>query len=135
MTERELNLCLSRLKRSVNTAGERIPGNMYFFNPLSFYLYIKDDMCFGKQTIEQVMKRIEPFIPLRLSEDNFEIFLDNMLEPERADEIHSELMEKVKGDFIYTVLGANSPETWADITSTCESIRHMKESKIYQTLV
>jgi hypothetical protein len=112
-----------------------VPANIYFFNPVSFYCYIKDSICFGRQSIEDVVNRIEPYIPLRLTEDNFEMFLDNMLDVNGDNEIGTDLMTKVKGDFIYAMLGANSPEMWAELTGSCESIRHMKESKLYQNLI
>jgi hypothetical protein len=111
-----------------------LPKNIIFFNAVSFYFYIKDFACNGKQTIEGAINRIEPYIPLKLTEDTLELFLDNMLEVESNQEVNIDLMTRVKGDFVYSIQTADSPERWGEILDTCESIRHMKESKLFTSL-
>jgi len=135
ITEQELSACLSRLKKSVNSISSQLPRNIVFFNAVSFYFHIKDMHCFGRLTIEEVLSRIEPYIPIRLTQEMFDMFLDNILAAKNGEELNMELMIKAKGDFVYAVQDANGPEEWAAIVNTCESIRQMKESRAYSTLV
>ena len=135
ITPQELSICLTRLKRAINCHSSNLPKNVFFFNALSFYLFMKDLPCHGKLTIDDIISRIEPYIPIRLTQETFDMFLDNILAAKNGEELSEELMLKAKGDFVYAVQAANTPETWATIVKTCESIRGMKESKSYSTLV
>ena len=135
ITEQELNACLSRLKKSINSIGSQIPKNIVFFNAVSFYFHIKDLPCYGKVTIDDLISRIEPYIPIRLTQEMFDMFLDNILAAKNGAELNMELMIKAKGDFVYAIHDANGPEEWTAIVNTCESIRQMKENKAFSTLV
>ena len=131
----ELHLCLTRLKRAINAIGQQLPKNIVFFNALSYYFFIKDLPCHGRITIDDLLGRIEPFIPIRLTQEMFDMFLDNIIAAKNGDELNMELLVKAKGDFVYEIHAANTPEAWASILSTCESIREMKENKVFSTLV
>jgi len=135
ITRQELNACLSRLKKSISGICSQLPKNIVFFNASSFYFHIKDLPCYGRLTIEELLSRIEPYIPIRLTQEMFDMFLDNILAAKNGDELNIELMVKAKSDFVYAVHDANTPEEWATIVSTCESIREMKESRAFSTLV
>jgi len=135
ITEQELNANLSRLKKSINSISMQMPKNIVFFNAMSFYFHIKDLPCYGRMTVDEILSRIEPYIPIRLTQDMFDMFLDNILAAKNGDELNLELMVKAKGDFVYAVHDANTPEEWSAIVSTCESIRQVKESRVYSTLV
>jgi len=135
ITEQELNTCLSRLKRSINSICSHMPKNIVFFNAVSFYFHIKDLPCYGRVTIDDLLNRIEPYIPIRLTQEMFDMFLDNILAAKNGEELNLELMIKAKGDFVYAVHSANGPDEWTAIVNTCESIRQMKESRAYSALV
>ena len=135
ITNQELGVYLTKLKRAINMHGSSLPKNVVFFNTVSFYLFVKDFPCHGQLTIEDLLSRVEPYIPIRLTQEMFDMFLENILAAKNGDELSQELMIKAKGDFIYDVHAANTPESWANIINTCESIRGMKESKAYTTLV
>jgi len=135
ITNQELNVYLTKLKRAINIHGSNLPKNIVFFNTVSFYLHVKDLPCHGRFTIEDLLSRVEPYIPIRLTQEMFDMFLENILAAKNGDELSQELMVKAKGDFIYDLHAANSPDAWAYIVNTCESIRGMKESKAYSTLV
>jgi len=135
ITEQELNTSLARLKRSINGICSQLPKNIVFFNAVSFYFHIKDLPCYGRLSIDELINRIEPYIPIRLTQEMFDMFLDNILAAKNGEELNLELMIKAKGDFVYSVQEANTPEEWAVIVNTCESIRQVKESKAYATLV
>ena len=135
ITEQELNASLSRLKKSISGISAQLPKNIVFFNAISFYYHIKDLPCYGRFTIDDLLNRIEPYIPIRLTQEMFDMFLDNILAAKNGEELNMELMLKAKGDFVYAVQEANGPEEWAVIVNTCESIRQMKENRVYSTLV
>jgi len=135
ITDQELGTCLARLKRSINSVSSGLPKNIVFFNAVSFYFHIKDLPCYGRFTIDELLSRIEPYIPIRLTQEMFDMFLDNIMAAKNGDELNMELMIKAKGDFVYAVQEASTPEEWASIVNTCESIREMKESRVYSTLV
>ena len=135
ITTQELSICLTRLKRAINCHGSNLPKNILFFNALSFYLFIKDLPCHGRMSIDDILSRIEPYIPIRLTQDMFDMFLENIIAAKNGDELNQDLIIKAKGEFIYDVYEANTPEIWASIVKTCETIREMKESKTYTTLV
>jgi len=135
ITQQELSACLSRLKKSINGICSQLPKNIVFFNAASFYFHIRDMTCCGRLSIEELLSRIEPYIPIRLTQEMFDMFLDNILAAKNGEDLNAELMVKAKGDFVYAVHDADSPEEWAAIVNTCESIREMKESRAYSTLV
>ncbi|MDR3240335.1 MAG: hypothetical protein LBT44_09670 [Clostridiales bacterium] len=138
MTNQELLIALGYLRKSVNHFSAQIFKNIIFFNAVSFYLYLKDFPCRGKQTIEDIVDRLEPYIPLKLTQDNFDLFMNTVLgsgEASRKETETLELMVKVKGDFVYSVQTANTQGKWSQIVDTCESIRQMKEAKMFHTLV
>jgi len=135
ITEQELNASLSRLKKSVNIISSQMPKNIVFFNAVSFYFHIKDLPCYGRLTIDELLNRIEPYIPIRLTQEMFDMFLDNILAAKNGEDLNQELMIKAKGDFVFAVQEANGPEEWTAIVNTCESIRQMKESRAYATLI
>ena len=135
ITEQELSLSLSRLKRSINSITSHMSKNIIFFNAVSFYYHIKDLPCYGRFTIDDLLNRIEPYIPIRLTQEMFDMFLDNILAAKNGEELNMELMIKAKGDFVYAIHDANGPEEWTVIVNTCESIRQMKESRAYSALV
>ena len=133
--EQELNTCLTRLKRTINAMRSLMPKNIVFFNAVSFYFYVKDAPCYGRLSIDDVLGRIEPYIPIRLTQEMFDMFLDNILAAKNGEELNTELMIRAKGDFVYEVQEANTPEAWAVIVNTCNTIREMKENRAYTTLV
>ncbi|MDR2650349.1 MAG: hypothetical protein LBB94_11640 [Clostridiales bacterium] len=135
ITDQELAAYLTELKRAVNGTDSATPDNVIFFNAISFYFYIKDLPCRGRQTIDEVLSLIEPYIPIRLTQEMFDMFLDNILTVKNGEEPTIEMMIHAKGDFLLDVREANTPEAWANIVDTCESIREMKESRAYSTLV
>ena len=135
ITEQDLNACLSRLKRSINNISSQLPKNIVFFNTVSFYFHIKDMPCYGRLSIDELLNRIEPYIPIRLTQEMFDMFLDNIAAAKNGGELNMELMIKAKGDFVYAVQNANGPEEWTAIVNTCESIRQMKESRAFSALV
>ena len=135
ITEQELSVYLIRLKRAINNHGFSLPKNIVFFNAVSYYFFIKDLPCYGRLTIDDLLSRIEPYIPIRLTQEMFDMFLDNILAAKNGEELGEELMLKAKGDFVYAVQAANTPEAWDAIAKTCESIREVKESKTFTTLV
>jgi len=135
ITDKELGAYLTWLKKAVNSIGSQLPKNIVFFNAISFYFHIKDMPCRGRLTIDELLDRIEPYIPIRLTQEMFDMFLDNILAAKNGDDLNMELMIKAKGDFVFSVQEANSPEAWAVIVNTCESIRAMKESRAYSTLI
>ena len=135
ITEQELSVYLIRLKRAINNHGFNLPKNIVFFNAVSYYFFIKDLPCYGRLTIDDLLGRIEPYIPIRLTQEMFDMFLDNILAAKNGEELGEELMLKAKGDFVYAVQAANTPEAWDAIAKTCESIREVKESKTFTTLV
>jgi hypothetical protein len=135
ITGPELNACLSRLKRTISGITSRMPKNLLFFSAVSFYYYIKDWPCHGRSSVDDLLNHIEPYIPIRLTQEMFDMFLDNILAAKNGGELNTELMVKAKGDFVLAVQNAGGPEEWAAIVNTCESIREMKESQKYATLV
>ena len=135
ITNQELSVYLTRLKKAISSHGSELPKNIVFFNAVSFYFFIKDLPCHGRLTIDDLISRIEPYIPIRLTQEMFDLFLENILAAKNGEELSQELMVKAKGDFVYEIHVANTPEAWAIITNTCESIREMKESRAFSTLV
>ncbi|MDR1536574.1 MAG: hypothetical protein LBU32_00995 [Clostridiales bacterium] len=135
ISNQELLANLTHLKKGINNCSLKDIKNIIFFNPVSFYFFVKDFPCHGRQTIDDVLDRIEPYIPLRLTQDNFELFIDSVLETKENEENIIDLMIKVKGDFVYSIQSARSPNQWSEIVDTCESIRQMKDSKPYPSLL
>ncbi|MDR1642259.1 MAG: hypothetical protein LBT59_21415 [Clostridiales bacterium] len=135
MSNQELLNNLTRLKKSINACTMSNMRNIIFFNPVSFYHFIKDLPCHGRLSIDDVLDKVEPFIPMKLTQDNFELFIDSVMESKNSEENIADLMTKVKGDFVCQIQSARSPSQWSDIVSTCESIRQMKDTKAYPSLV
>ncbi|MDR1560300.1 MAG: hypothetical protein LBS84_11515, partial [Clostridiales bacterium] len=115
ITDQELAAYLTKLKRTINGAGSGTPENVIFFNAVSFYYHIRDLSCHGRLTVDEVLSRIEPYIPIRLTQEMFDMFLDNILAAKNGDELNSELMIKAKGDFLMDMWEANTPEAWGNI--------------------
>ena len=75
-------------------------------------------------TIGVLLDIIEPYIPFKLSEDNFELFMDSVLKPEDTT---PEFSHKAKLDFIQALRTIRRPEEWNQTLAVCESIRQLKE--------
>ena len=73
-------------------------------------------------TLGMVLDILEPYIPFRLTEENYDIFMETLLQPENPF-----LSHKAKLDFIIKLRAITNPAEWEQTILVCETIRSIKE--------
>lgn len=117
------DLCgyLSLLRRELNNEKTISFPNLIFLNSRAFYHFLAGRPC-GKDTIGGILKKIEPCIPLAVTEESFSLFLSACQEPAAART--RSFLENSKADFLLMVCrSAQDEDQWQALVALCESLR------------
>ena len=91
-----------------------------FLNEWCMYRHICDFRIPGRQiraNIGALLDVLEPYIPFRISEDNFDLFMESI----------PQFTHKAKLDFVVFLRDIRNPEEWERTLAVCEAIRAVKE--------
>jgi len=135
ITKDQLLGLMTILKNSVDSFNQKC-SNVEFMNDWCMYRHLRaigvprssEKSWFSLfrrkklATLGLVIDILEPYIPFRLTEENFELFMETLAQPENPFFAH-----KARLDFIVAMRDISNPEEWEEVLSVCETIRSLKE--------
>ena len=127
LTKKQLLGLINFLKESLTIFDRQY--KVAYFNDWSFYHHVRNFYvtCEGVRkgaTIGAILDILEPYIPFKLSEENFELFMESVL---KHHNITPEFSHKAKLDFVLALRTIRHPEELNQTLAVCESIRALKE--------
>lgn len=131
LTQDQLRGLINLLKESLTFFYNQ--NKIKFLNDWCMYLHIRDyaipkkgKMRFNTN-IGSILDILEPYIPFRLTEENFDLFMDAVFLPEEiSEEINMKLSHKSKMDFCLSLRALRDNDDWSQMLSTCETIRALR---------
>jgi hypothetical protein len=142
LTRQELSEYMQTLKRTLLWFELHYSRNLVFFDKQSMYWHMRnvvlsppDNFC-GKKRFQrkppadlgELLDIIEPYIPIQLTEDNFNFFMDAVTDSYRdAVDLPDAFTHKAKQDFVAKLRAFTHPSEWQQVMMVCESIRFIKE--------
>ena len=104
-------------------------GNVIFYNMESFYAFLKKE-TYENTSVENIMDEIQPFIPISITEDNLELFLQASTANDMNEMslLENRFENRTRIDFINTIKNVRNDSEWLGILRICETIRDYKES-------
>ena len=134
LTQRQLLSLMHLLKDALAFFDKQFHPKVTFFNDWCLYRHIcgfNIHRIMGKKrrhfTIGMLLDVLEPYIPFRLTEENFDLFMETALIPQESG---SQFSHKAKLDFIIALRAIRDYSQWEQILAVCESIRVLKEELI-----
>jgi len=130
LSQRQLVGHMALLKESLRFFDTQCYRNVAFLNEWSLYRHVR---AFGipqrslrraPSTLGNLLDILEPYIPFKLSEENFELFMDSVIEPELHQDPY--FAHKAKLDFVLALRAIKEPAQWEEALSVCEAIRALK---------
>jgi hypothetical protein len=130
LTRCQLAVCITILKNALSTFDAQQHKKVVYLNDRCLYRHARRFVYHGGEgeptcTIGELVDLIEPYIPFKLTEENFDLLMDAVNEPEI--ELPLDFSHKAKQDFIANLRNVKKPAEWYNIMAVCESIRAMKE--------
>ena len=127
VSRKQLSSLMLLLKESLSFFDKRC-AKIIFFDEWSMYDHIRNFATRKKHcTVGTLLDIIEPYIPFRLSEDNFDFFIESVMTADEIGEIDPRFAHKAKLDFIVSLREIEDSEQWEQTFAVCEAIRAMKE--------
>ena len=131
LSQNQLAKLMNLLKESMISFNRQCSSNVTFFNDWCLYRHIRSfpvPHMPGKKrkyaTIGALLDILEPYIPFRLTEENFDLFMDAVFLPEEPG---PQLFHKARLDFIISLRAIKNPSQWEQVLAVCETIRAVKE--------
>jgi hypothetical protein len=121
------------LKDTLNAFDQGNDRKLVFIDKNSFYHYIgryplRAPTALAAQTVNDLLDVIEPYLPLALNEENFDLFLRAARETEGLPEaLPDYFLEKARLDFLVSLYEADDPLRYGQICNTCEAMRTLWE--------
>jgi len=134
LSQGQLAKLMRLLKDSLASFDRHCAHNLAFINDWCLYRHIRDysvprvpDKKRRHTTIGTLLDLLEPYIPYRLTDENFELFMDAALS---IEEPNAQFSHKAKLDFVVTLRAIKHPSQWEQAFEVCETIRAIKEELI-----
>ena len=125
LTQRQLLTLMTALRDTLTCFHQQCYANVAFLNEWCLYKHIRafavPKPVFGRRraTVGAILDLLEPYIPYKLSEDNFELFMA-LVEQQEDPQLFA---HKAKLDFINVI---REPGNWEHTLAVCETIRALK---------
>ena len=130
LSQDQLEGLMYLLKESLSYFDKECYPKIVFFNDWCMYRHIRtfdiplmDDKRFNTN-IGTLLDVLEPYIPFKLTEENFDMFMESVFLPEEAS---IQFIHKAKMDFVVAIRAVKNSEQWEQALLVCESIRSLKE--------
>ena len=128
LTQEQLESLLSLLKDALEDFEARCHHKIAFFNDWCMYRHIREYKLPALHrevaNIGTLLDVLEPYIPFKLTEENFELFMESVFLPHEPGPSFS---HKAKMDFVIALRAIRSQVQWRQALSVCEAIRAIKE--------
>ena len=133
LTSEQLIALMKLLKESLAFFDKQCYPKVVFFNNWCLYAHVRD--CdvprvinnIGQTNIGEILDIIEPYIPLRLTEENYELFMEALFQ---SEEMSHNFTHKAKMDFLMHLRHIQTPAQWEETLAACESIRAIKQKLV-----
>lgn len=129
LTSRQMRNCMTALRETIEDFDRYCGRDLLFFNDLSFYNHIRRCPVTGSASrcVDDLLDRIEPYIPLTLSDENFDLFVNAAREAEDCwDGLPDYFTQKARMDFVALLRRTDGPDGWEWLFSVCDAIRELK---------
>ena len=130
LNQAQLMGLMNLLKESLTFFDKQCYPKITFMNDWCMYQHIRefDIPRVGNKRfyakIGALLDILEPYIPFRISEENFDLFMEAVLLPEEPS---PQFLHKAKMDFCKSVQAIRNLEQWEQTLAVCEAIRALKE--------
>lgn len=119
------------LKETLTIFDQKYFRKVAFFNEWSLYHHIREFDIHETAALEHkydtvgvLLDNLEPYIPFRLSEENFDLFMEAVLKPQEENQM---LVHKAKLDFVMAIREIKASYQWEQAINVCEAIRALRE--------
>ncbi|MCL2400889.1 MAG: hypothetical protein FWC91_14245, partial [Defluviitaleaceae bacterium] len=119
------------LKETLTIFDEIHYRKTIFFNEWSLYQHIREfeaykttDIVHKYDKVGVLLDDLEPYIPFRLTEENFDLFMEAVLKPHEENHF---IAHKAKMDFVMAIREIELPDQWEQALNVCEAIRALRE--------
>jgi len=129
LSQEQLKSLLHLLLESISVFDKQYP-RVVFFDDWSLYRHMRRfrlPQRHFRANIGTLLDILEPYIPFKLTEENFEMFMDAVIFPDNAD---PQLTHKPKLDFVIALRAIRQPHQWEQALEVCEAIRALKEELV-----
>ncbi|MCL2420608.1 MAG: hypothetical protein FWD03_02015 [Defluviitaleaceae bacterium] len=137
LSQNQLDKLMRLLKDALASFDRHCSHNLAFINDWCLYRHIREynvPRIPGRRlkytTVGMLLDILEPYIPYRLTDENYGLFMDAAHSPEEAD---PKFAHKAKLDFVVTLRAIKHPVQWEQAFEVCETIRAIKEELILAT--
>ena len=129
ISSEELKNNLEVLRKILKDFDTSKIGNVIFYDIDSFYAFLKNE-TYADTSIEDIMDKIQPFIPISITEDSLDLFLQASAvnDMNEMSALESKFKNRTRIDFINTIKNVRNDIEWSGIVEICETIRDYKES-------
>ena len=123
LSQEQLYGLMKLLKEALSFFEKQCYPKVAFFNDWCMYCHLRSFRIPQKRTsIGHLLDVLEPYIPIRLSDENYEMFMQWFFDTKEP-----QLSHKAKMDFVVTLQGIENPAGWEQAFEVCETIRSIKE--------
>ena len=124
--------CLMRLlEESLVVFGKKY-RKISFYNDWCMYNHIRLlNTRKRRLSVGALLDIMEPYIPFRLTDENFDYFMEAVITADEANVIDPKFAHKAKMDFVLGLNTLKHQRDWEQATAVCEAIRAIKEEIIY----
>lgn len=131
MNRQQMRLYIDALSQAVTHFEKNNARKLIFFNDLCFYDHLRrfPPEC-GIQDIDSVdelLDTLEPYIPLPLTEDNFNLFIRAASETDNP-QLPDYFTRQARVDFVSMLRRADTPERREWLINLCDAIRVLKNN-------
>lgn len=132
ISDSSLVCCMEDLRDALASVDNR---NIIFMNLDSFYAHISEfeSKKWDKgKNVEELINIIEPYIPIVVTDQNIESFLNAAISDneEMLTQMENAFVQNSKIKFIQSIMGVQNAEQWQEIVGVCRTIRAYKEEGI-----
>ena len=130
LSEQTLQHCLEELRCILQTLG----NGLLFFDINSFYAYIGYYMNeTDSHKALHLLSVVEPYIPIIVSDDNIDTFLEAALRNDVNEvvKLEARFISDSKMRFVQSITAQKDDETWRNTVDTCQTIRKYKVEGVF----
>ena len=131
LSQAQLNGLMHVLKETITIFDKEHSRKVLFFNEWSLYNHIRNFDIHKTEILEHnydtvgvLLDDLEPYIPFRLTEENFGLFMESVLKPQEENQ---PLAHKAKLDFVMAIRDIKASYQWEQALNVCEAIRSLRE--------
>ena len=135
LSQGQLSGLMHLLKDAVISFENQCSAKVAFINDWCLYRHICEHSVPSRPgnrkkytTIGALLDILEPYIPIRATDENLDLFIEAVFLPQ---DLAAQFSHKAKMDFVATLRAIKHPSQWEQAFTVCETIRAIKEELLY----